>query len=92
MINRIREAASTIKKLLKDKNKDKDNDVDKLICEAGWGTKVKGPSMINDIKKLTKDSNRKLIEAAIILSNELLLLIIIIIIIDLIHTYYNSFI
>ena len=66
LINRIREqtlsvasqAASPIKKLYKDK------DVDKLICEAG--------SMINDIKELTIDSNRKLIEAAIILYNELL--------------------
>ena len=48
-----------IKKLYKDKDKD----VDKLICEAG--------SMIND-KELTIDSNRKLIEAAIILYNELL--------------------
>ena len=48
----------------KDKDKDKDKDVDKLICEAG--------SMINDIKELTIDSNRKLIEAAIILYNELI--------------------
>ena len=70
LINRIREAASPIKKLYKDKDKDKDRDkdkdkdVDKLVCEAG--------SMINDIKELTIDSNRKLIEAAIILYNELL--------------------
>ena len=58
LLNRIREAASPIKKLYKDK------DVDKLICEAG--------SLINDIKELTIDSNRKLKEAAIILYNELL--------------------
>ena len=82
MLNRIREAASSIKKLNKDKDKDNDKDkyVDKLICEqtssvasqAGWGTKDFVPSMINDIKDLTIDSNRKLIEAAIILYNELL--------------------
>ena len=78
LINRIREAASPIKKLYK--NKDKDKDVDKLICEqissaasqAGWSTNDFVPSMINDIKELTIDSNRKLIEAAIILYNELL--------------------
>ena len=78
LINRIREAASPIKKLYK--NKDKDKDVDKLICEqissaasqASWGTNDFVPSMINDIKELTIDSNRKLIEAAIILYNELL--------------------
>ena len=68
MLNRIRKAASPIKKLYKDKDndkdKDKDKDVDKLICEAG--------SMINDIKELTIDSNRKLIEAAIIFYKELL--------------------
>ena len=68
LINRIREAASPIKKLYKDNDKDKDRDkdkdknVDKMICEAG--------SMINDIKELTIDSNGKLIEAAIILYNE----------------------
>ena len=62
LINRIREAASPIMKLYKDR--DKDRDVDKLICEAG--------SMINDIKELTIDSNRKLIDAAIILYMELL--------------------
>ena len=57
------QAASPIKKLYKDKdltssftNKDKDKDVDKLI---------------NDIKELTIDSNRKIIEAAFILYNEL---------------------
>ena len=79
LINRIREAASPIRKLYKDKDrdKDKDKDVEKLICEqtssvanqAGWGTKDFVPSMINDIKELTRDSNRKLIEAAIILYN-----------------------
>ena len=76
LINRIREAASPIQKLYKDKDKDVDN----LICEqtssvasqAGWGTKDFVPSMINDIKELTIDSNRKLIEAANILYNELL--------------------
>ena len=88
LLNRIRErtlsvasqAASPIKKLYKDKDKDKDKDVDKLICEqtssvaspAGWGTKDFVLSMINDIKELTIDSNRKLIEAVIILYNELL--------------------
>ena len=65
LINRIQEAASPIKKLYKDKDlrssfiikdKDKDKDVDKLII---------------DIKELTIDSNRKLIEAAIILFNAL---------------------
>ena len=71
-----RDLLNRIKKLYKDKDKD----VDKLICEqtssvasqAGWGTKDFVPSMINDIKELTIDSNRKLIEAAIILYNELL--------------------
>ena len=48
----------------KDKDKVKDRDVDKMICEAG--------SMINYFKELTIESNRKLIEAAIILHNELL--------------------
>ena len=63
LLNRIREAASPIKKLYKDKdlpssftNKDKDKDLDKLI---------------NDIKELTIDSKRKLKEAAIILYNDL---------------------
>ena len=58
-----RDLLNKVKKLYKDKdlpssftNKDKDKDVDKLI---------------NDIKELTIDSNRKLIEAAIILYNEL---------------------
>ena len=58
-----RDLLNRIKKLYKDKdlpssftNKDKDKDVGKLI---------------NDIKELTIDSNRKLIEAAIILYNEL---------------------
>ena len=43
-----------------------------VASQAGWGTKDFVPSMINDIKELTIDSNRKLIEAAIILYNELL--------------------
>ena len=74
LLNRIREAASPIKKLYKDK------DVDKLICEqtssvasqSGWGTKDFVPSMIIDIKELTIDSNRKKLEAAIMLYNKLL--------------------
>ena len=66
LVNMIREAASPINKLYKDKDlrssfankdKDKDKDVDK---------------MINDIKELNIDSNRKLIEAAIRLYNELI--------------------
>ena len=60
------QAAAPIKKLYKDKDLRSsfaNKDVDKLICEAG--------SMINDIKELTIDSNRKLVEAAIRLYNEL---------------------
>ena len=59
-----------IKKLYKDKDKDKG--VDKLICELTSSVASQAGSMINDIKELTIDSNRKLIEAAIILYNELL--------------------
>ena len=43
-----------------------------VASQAGWGTKDYVPSMINDIKELTIDSNRKLIDAAIIIYNELL--------------------
>ena len=84
LINRIRErissvasqAASPIKKLYKDKDKDndkdkdKDKDVDKLICEQTSSVASQAGSMINDIKELTIDSNRKLMESAIILYNE----------------------
>ena len=55
------------------------------ICEAGWGTKAKGPSPIknasldrdkdlldNNILELTVNDDRKLIEAAITLYNHLL--------------------
>ena len=69
LINRIQEqtlsvasqAASPIKKLYKDKDKDQDKDKDKHVDK-----------LINDIKELTIDSNRKLIDAAIMLYNELL--------------------
>ena len=37
-----------------------------MASQADWGTKDFVPSMINDIKELTIDINRKLIEAAII--------------------------
>ena len=42
-----------------------------VASQAGWGTKDYVPSMINDITELTIDSNRKLIDAAIILYNEI---------------------
>ena len=55
------------------------------ICEAGWGTKAKNPSpiknasldgdndlLINNIKELTINDDRKLILAAITLYNDLL--------------------
>ena len=55
------------------------------ICEAGWGTKAEGPSLIrrtsldgdkdlliNNILELTINDDRKLIEAAITLYNDLL--------------------
>ena len=69
LLYRIREAASPIKKQYKDKHKDKDKDedIDKLICEQTSSVASQAGSMINDIKELTRDSNRKLIEAAIIL-------------------------
>ena len=57
LINKIREAASPIKKTI-------DRDKDKLIGEATL--------LINNIKELTINSNRELIEAAIRLYNELL--------------------
>ena len=64
LVSMTREAASPIYKLYKDKdlrssfaNKDKDKELDK---------------MINDIKELNIDGNRKLIEAAIRLYNELI--------------------
>ena len=59
------QAASPIKKLYKD------NDVDKMICEQTSSVASQAGSLINDITELTIDSNRKLIEAAIILYNEL---------------------
>ena len=56
--------------------------VDK-ICEAGWGTKAKGPFLIknasldgdkillvNNILELTINDDRKLIEAVLILYND----------------------
>ena len=42
-----------------------------MASQAGWGTKDFVPSMITDINKLSIDSNRKIIEASIILFNEL---------------------
>ena len=59
------QAASPIKKLYKDK------DVDKMICEQTSSVASQAGSLIKDITELTIDSNRKLIEAAIILYNEL---------------------
>ena len=61
LLNGIREAASPIKNLYmdKDKDKDKDKDVDKLICEQTSSVASQEDSMINDIKELTIDSNRK---------------------------------
>ena len=73
LVNMIREAASTIHKLYKDKylrssfaNKDKDKDL-----RSGFANKDVD-KMMKDIKELNIDSNRKLIEAANRLYKELI--------------------